>query len=81
MLSSQVSKNRGGFVWGGKIRESFLKEVALGALLIHSLQTWNGKYDKVSELMELMVDGEDDWIDKSLLYVVIRVLHVSWDVI
>lgn len=29
-------------------------------------------YDKVSELTELMVDGEDDRIDKSLLYVVIE---------
>lgn len=67
-------------MWGGNIR-GCLKEVALGALCIHSLQTWDGKYDKVSELTELMVDGEDDRIDKSLLYVVIRVLYVSWDVI
>lgn len=59
-------------MWGGKIRGCFLKEVALGALFIHGLQTWDGKLYKVSELTELMVDGEDDRIDKFLLYVVIE---------
>lgn len=60
----QVSKNRVRRVCVGRdIRGCFLKEVALGALFVRSLQTWDGKYDKVSELMELMVDGGDDRID------------------